>query len=91
MPTLESTEIDTNTTNLFGTPHNVILFNDEAHSMDEVVLQLMKATRCDAGRATQIMMEAHNMGRAIAFTGPLERCEMVESVLAEIKLRTEIQ
>jgi ATP-dependent Clp protease adapter protein ClpS len=69
----------------------VILFNDEEHSMDEVVAQLMKATRCSSSDAYRIMMEAHNTGRAVAFSGGLERCEMVESVLAEIRLGTQIE
>jgi ATP-dependent Clp protease adaptor protein ClpS len=84
-------EINTDTTNLLGKPHNVILFNDESHSMDEVVSQLMKATGCTISRANQIMMEAHNAGRAIAFSGGLERCEHVESILAQIHLGTQIE
>jgi ATP-dependent Clp protease adapter protein ClpS len=82
---------DTDIGNILGKPYNVILFNDETHSMEEVVAQLMKATRCDAGRASAIMMEAHNMGRAVAFSGSLERCEHAESILAEIRLGTQIE
>ena len=83
--------LDTTTDNLFGMPHNVVLFNDENHSMPEVVTQIMKAISCNAGRAAQIMMEAHTQGRAIVFSGPLEKCELVESILAEIRLGTTIE
>jgi ATP-dependent Clp protease adapter protein ClpS len=91
--TLETPVIsnDTDIGNILGKPYNVILFNDETHSMNEVVAQIMKATQCDAGRASAIMMEAHNMGRAIAFSGSLERCEHAESILAEIHLGTKIE
>jgi ATP-dependent Clp protease adaptor protein ClpS len=91
--TLETPTIknDTDTGNILGRPHNVILFNDETHSMDEVIFQLMKATHCDAGKAYAIMMEAHNSGRAIAFSGGLERCELVEAILSEIQLGTKIE
>jgi ATP-dependent Clp protease adapter protein ClpS len=82
---------DTNVSTLFGKPYNVVLYNDEIHSCDEVIAQLMKATGCNAGRANQIMMEAHNTGRAIAFSGGLERCEHVEAILAEIRLGTKIE
>jgi ATP-dependent Clp protease adapter protein ClpS len=84
-------ESTTDTTNLLGKPHNVILFDDSIHSMDEVTAQIMKATHCNAGRAYQIMMEAHNTGRAVAFSGGLEKCELVEAILAEIRLGTSIE
>lgn len=82
---------DTSTGNILGKPYNVVLYNDESHSMEEVVAQLMKATKCNAGRASAIMMEAHNMGRAVAFSGSRERAEHVESILAEIRLGTKIE
>ena len=89
--TIEIVKNDTDIGNLLGKPYNVILFNDEAHSMDEVVAQLMKATRCSSSDAYRIMMEAHNTGRAVAFSGGLERCELVSSILEEIKLGTKIE
>ena len=81
----------TDTTNMLGKPHKVILFNDDHHDMIEVVVQIMKAINCDEQRATVIMAEAHKAGRAIVFTGGLERCELVESILAEIQLGTKIE
>jgi ATP-dependent Clp protease adapter protein ClpS len=78
-------------TSIIGNPYNVIIFNDSVHSMEEVVTQLMKATGCDEMRAHQIMLGAHKTGRAIAYTGGRERCELVESILAEIKLMTKIE
>lgn len=83
--------IETDTNIIIGIPHNVVLFNDDTHSMDEVINQLVKATHCDPTHAFSVMMEAHNNGRAIAFSGSLERCEHVESILAEIKLSTKIE
>ena len=83
--------IDTSTTNILGSPYNVIIFNDENHSMIEVTAQIIKATHCSAGRAAQIMHEAHTTGRAICFSGSLERCELCEQVLAEIHLGTKIE
>lgn len=86
---LSTTEIDTTT--LMGKPYNVILFNDDHHDMVEVSIQIMKAIKCSAERAMQIMLEAHTAGRAIVFSGSLERCEHVEAILAEIRLGTKIE
>lgn len=86
-----ATEKDTDVTTLLGKPYNVILFNDDHHSMEEVTLQLIKATGCSTEKALTIMLEAHTNGRAICFSGNRERCEHVESVLNEIRLGTKIE
>lgn len=72
-------------------PYNVILFNDDDHTFDEVILQVQKATGCNLERATQITWSAHNDGQAVCFTGPLERCEVVAAKLQEIKLNVTIE
>ena len=82
---------DTGTDNLLGKPYKVILFNDQEHDVLEVTVQIMKAINCDENRAAAIMLEAHTSGRAIVFTGGLERAELVESILAEIRLGTRIE
>ena len=38
-----------------------------------------------------LMNEAHTTGRAVVFTGGLERCELVSSILEEIRLGTRIE
>ena len=72
-------------------PYNVILFNDEDHSMDEVIKQIRKAISCDVATAEGIMFEAHKSGRAIVYTGHLEKCELVAQILEEIRLGTKIE
>ena len=72
-----------------GGPWIVILYNDDYHSFDEVVLQLQKATGCDLNTAVGIMLEAHNTGRAVAYTGTEEECERVAGVLRQIRLQVE--
>jgi ATP-dependent Clp protease adapter protein ClpS len=59
--------------------------------MDEVVDQIDKAIHCGKGAATAIMMEAHKTGRAIVYTGGLERCEHIAAVLEEIRLGVKIE
>jgi len=89
--TIEKTEIDTTT--LFGSPHNVILFNDENHSFQEVVLQVIKAIKCTLEKAYKLTLEAHEKGEAVVFSGSKERCEHVDSILAgpPASLRTDIR
>lgn len=84
-------EVHTDTTNILGKPHKVILYNDDHHDMFEVTVQIIKATHCSSKQAAAIMTEAHSTGRAIVFTGSIERCELVESILAEIQLGTRIE
>lgn len=77
--------------NFLGRPHNCILFNDESHTMEEVVVQLIRAISCNAQRAVDIMLEAHKNGRAIVITAHKERCEQVSMILEEIHLETKIE
>jgi len=70
-------------------PH-VILFNDEEHTFDEVIEQLMKALGCNYYKAEIITIEVHNKGKAIVYSGSIEKCFIVSSILEEIQLKTEI-
>ena len=85
------TDVNVLSISILGNPYNVIIFNDESHSMEEVVVQIIKAVHCREAQAMAFMMEAHTTGRAIVFTGGLEKAELVESILAEIRLGTRIE
>lgn len=72
-------------------PAKVILFNDEIHTFDEVIIQLMKAIRSTQTRAENLAWEVHNNGKAVVFSGEMIRCMEVSGVLEEIKLMTQIE
>ena len=72
-------------------PARVILFNDDIHTFDEVITQLIKATGCTAAKAEALAMEVHTNGKAVVFGGELARCMEVSAVLEEIKLMTQIE
>ena len=72
-------------------PWHVILLNDDWHTFDEVIYQIVKATGYSADKAEKIAWEAHTKKEAICYTGPRERCEHVASVLAEIKLGVRVE
>ena len=72
-------------------PWNVILHNDDHHGFEEVILQVQKAAGVSLERAYEITIEAHTQGRAVCYSGALERCEHVAAVLRQIELKVEIE
>lgn len=73
------------------TPWRVILYNDEIHTFDEVIGQLIKALGCSQDHAEKLTFKVHNDGKAQVFEGSFEECFEVNSVLKEIQLITEIK
>jgi ATP-dependent Clp protease adapter protein ClpS len=71
-------------------PYKVILYNDDVHSFDEVINQLIKAIKCSFEKARSLAFEAHVKGKAIVYSGELSQCLKVTSILDEISLHTEI-
>ncbi|MFI5303903.1 MAG: ATP-dependent Clp protease adaptor ClpS [Nitrospiria bacterium] len=71
-------------------PWNVILYNDDVHSFEEVILQVQKATGFSMEKAIEITLDAHNKGRTICYSGNLEKCTKVANILKEIELHVEI-
>lgn len=74
-----------------ATPWRVILYDDDIHTFDEVIAQLIKATGCGLAKAEELTWQVHNEGKAIAYEGEFEECLRVDSVLKEIQLVTEIK
>lgn len=72
-------------------PAKVILFNDEVHTFDEVIAQLIKATRCNSEKAEALAWEVHTRGKAIVYVGELPHCMEVSGILEEIDLMTQIE
>jgi ATP-dependent Clp protease adaptor protein ClpS. len=72
-------------------PARVILYNDEVHSFDEVIGQIIKAIGCDTTKAEALTWEVHNSGKAMVFEGQMTECLKVSHVLEEIALNTQIE
>lgn len=73
-----------------GTENRVVLYNDNWHTFEEVIVQLIKATKCNFDQARSYAFEVHVKGKAIVFTGSINDCLKVSSVLEEIALNTQI-
>lgn len=85
------TSVLTNESSYVIEPWHVVLLNDDFHTFDEVILQLVKAIKCSAKEASDIAWEAHSNGEAICYTGPRELCEHVGAILKEIDLEFRIE
>ena len=57
-------------------PYNVILENDDHHSMEFVLGVLQKALNYNEQKSFQLMMLAHETGQAIVWTGSKEVAEL---------------
>lgn len=75
---------------IVGLPYKVVLYNDDVHSFDEVITQLMKAIKCSFEEARLFAFETHVKGKAIVFSGGISGCLKVSSILEEIALHTQI-
>ena len=73
-----------------GLASKVILYNDDWHTFDEVIVQLIKAINCTFEQARGFAFEVHVKGKSIVFNGPLDQCLKVSSVLEEIALNTQV-
>ncbi|MEA2642274.1 MAG: ATP-dependent Clp protease adaptor protein ClpS [Chloroflexota bacterium] len=73
-------------------PWVVILYNDDVNSMDHVVASLLKSIpTLKAQQAVLIMYEAHNHGRALVVTCPLELAELYRDRLQTFGLTASIE
>ena len=70
-------------------PYVVIVYDDDWHSFEQVILQLQKATGCTLEKAEALAIEIDGSGRAIVFGGSPPECERVANILRQIKLQVE--
>jgi ATP-dependent Clp protease adapter protein ClpS len=69
----------------------VILFNDDLHTFEEVIAQIIKATKCSFIEARDKTFEVHVNGKAVVYSGELADCLRVSGILEEILLHTQIE
>ena len=73
-------------------PWSVILHNDDHNEMLYVVRSLIKSVpNLGTARATKIMLEAHNRGKAVVTTCPLELAELNRDRLESFGLTATIE
>ncbi len=89
--TLEETLTLAESVTDIGFTTRVLLFNDEFHTFDEVINQIIKAIACPYSKAEILTMEVHTKGKATIYEGNLKESLRISAVLEEIKLRTQIE
>jgi ATP-dependent Clp protease adaptor protein ClpS len=87
----EEVLVDVKEEEKLDTPWRLILYDDEVHTFDEVINQLIKALGCSQAKAEEITYKVHFEGKAIVFEGTFEECLKINSILQEIQLVTEIK
>lgn len=73
------------------TPWRLILYDDDVHTFDEVINQLIKALGCPVAQAEELTVTVHTKGKAVVYEGSFEECLKINAVLLEIQLITEIK
>lgn len=81
--TRQGTELDV--------PWNVIVHDDPVNLMGYVTMVLMKIFGYDEKRASKLMMEVHQLGRSVVWTGQQERAEMHTQQLQAHQLKASIE
>ncbi len=81
--TRHSTELDV--------PWNVIVHDDPVNLMGYVTMVLMKIFGYDEKRAAKLMMEVHQLGRSVVWSGQRERAEMHAQQLQAHQLKATIE
>ena len=73
-------------------PYAVVLHNDDKNDMVHVVRSLMRSIPAlTLQKATKIMLEAHNQGRARVIVCPLEQAELYRDRLQSCSLTATIE
>ncbi len=87
----ELTKTEEQTDEKIETPWRLFLFDDDIHTFDEVIEQIIKAKGCSRSEAQDLTFQVHNNGKAIIHEGEFLDCLKMEGVLKEIQLVTEIR
>ena len=70
------TDTDTDTQTRRQPPYAVLLYNDDSNSMQFVVMVLRKVFGYDLPKCVELMLEAHEKGRCVAWVGAMEVAEL---------------
>ena len=89
--TIEKTKIKDQTRSTADIAARIVLFNDEWHTFEEVTEQIIIATGYRSAKAELLTWEVHTNGKSVIYSGDLNKCLYISSVLENISLGTEVQ
>ncbi|MES2997276.1 MAG: ATP-dependent Clp protease adapter ClpS [Verrucomicrobiota bacterium] len=82
---------ETKETTALDVPWNVIVYDDPVNLMGYVTHVFMKVFGYDAAKAEKLMMEVHQLGRSLVWTGTREKAEFYAEQLQAHQLRTTLE
>jgi len=85
--TLTNSKTDTAT----QTPWNVIVHDDPVNLMGYVTFVLKKVFGYSDSRATKLMLEVHELGLSVVWSGELEKAEFYAQQLQLHQLKTTVE
>jgi ATP-dependent Clp protease adaptor protein ClpS len=74
-----------------STPWNVIVFDDPVNLMGYVTHVFMKVLGYNETLATKLMLEVHEAGRSVVWTGEREKAEFYTQQLQAYQLRASLE
>lgn len=89
--TIETPETDILTDVHLDTPWNVVVHNDPVNLMSYVQLVFKKIFGYDDTKAKTLMLQVHQEGRSIVWSGARERAEHYVRVLQEHQLMASME
>ena len=81
--TKENTQLDM--------PWNVVVFDDPVNLMGYVTWVFMKVFGYSESKAATLMMEVHQLGRSVVWTGGREKAEFYTQQLQSHQLKTSLE
>lgn len=85
------TKTKTETTTETAPPWNVIVHDDPVNLMGYVTFVLMKVLGYNEKYATTLMLEVHQQGRSVVWSGELEKAEFYTQQLQFHQLKTSLE
>lgn len=86
-----STKEKTTPKSSLDTPWQVIALNDPVNLMSYVTMVFQKTFGFDKNKATKHMLEVHETGRSIVWSGSRERAELYAQILQQWQINSMIQ
>ncbi|MDA0813148.1 MAG: ATP-dependent Clp protease adapter ClpS [Verrucomicrobia bacterium] len=84
---LDAPIADTETVTEQDTPWNVIVFNDPVNLMPYVTMVLQKVFGYSEAKATQMMLDVHQKGKCVVWSGEREKAEFYVQQLQGYQLQ----
>jgi ATP-dependent Clp protease adaptor protein ClpS len=84
---LDAPIVDTETVAEQDTPWNVLVFNDPVNLMPYVTMVLQKVFGYSEAKATQMMLDVHQKGKCVVWSGEREKAEFYVQQLQGYQLQ----